>query len=111
MNAFDLTGKTILITGASSGLGRQTALTVSEFGAKVVITGRDKKRLDETFQLLKGDGHLQLLADLTVQPEVGPTGCLSSGFKRGCPQHRHFRFVAGQVYHRRYHCQNLPDQF
>lgn len=70
MNAFDLSGKTILVTGASSGLGRQTAITASEFGAKVVITGRDKKRLDETYHSLKGEGHLQFLADLTVQYEL-----------------------------------------
>jgi len=70
MNAFDLTGKTILITGASSGLGRQTAITASEFGARVVITGRDADRLGQTYQSLKGEGHLQFLADLTVQSDI-----------------------------------------
>lgn len=70
MNAFDLSGKTILITGASSGLGRQTAITASEFGASVVITGRDASRLDQTFHSLKGEGHLQFLADLTVQSDI-----------------------------------------
>lgn len=47
MNAFNLAGKTILVTGASSGLGRQTAITASEYGATVVITGRDTNRLNE----------------------------------------------------------------
>jgi len=70
MTAFDLTGKTILVTGASSGLGRQTAITASEYGAKLVITGRDKQRLEETFSQLNGEGHLQLLADLTVQADI-----------------------------------------
>lgn len=70
MNPFDLTGKTILVTGASSGLGRQTAITASEFGARLVITGRNALRLDETFHLLKGEGHLQLLADLTIQTDI-----------------------------------------
>lgn len=70
MNAFDLTGKTILITGASSGLGRQTAITASEYGAKVVITGRDKSRLEDTFNALKGEGHQMYLADLTVQSDI-----------------------------------------
>ena len=70
MNAFDLSGKTILITGASSGLGRQTAITASEFGASVVITGRDASRLDQTYKLLKGEGHLQFLADLTEQSDI-----------------------------------------
>ncbi|KAF0199403.1 MAG: 3-oxoacyl-ACP reductase [Bacteroidetes bacterium] len=70
MNAFDLTGKTILVTGASSGLGRQTAITASEYGAKLVITGRNPERLGETFHLLKGEGHQQVPADLTVQSDI-----------------------------------------
>ncbi|HCT69927.1 3-oxoacyl-[acyl-carrier-protein] reductase FabG [bioreactor metagenome] len=70
MNAFDLSGKTILVTGASSGLGRQTAITASAYGARVVLTGRDAARLNETFQLLEGDGHLQITADLTLQPDI-----------------------------------------
>lgn len=70
MNAFDLTGKSVLITGASSGLGRQTAITASEYGAKVIITGRNATRLDETYRSLKGEGHQQVLADLTVQANI-----------------------------------------
>jgi len=70
MNAFDLTGKTILVTGASSGLGRQSAITASEYGAKLVITGRNPDRLGETFHSLKGQGHLQFLADLTSQADI-----------------------------------------
>lgn len=64
MNAFDLKGKTVLVTGASSGLGKQTAITASENGARVIITGRNTARLDETFRSLKGEGHQQFLADL-----------------------------------------------
>jgi len=70
MNAFDLTGKTVLVTGASSGLGKQTAITASEYGARVVITGRNAARLEETYQLLHGEGHLQFLADLTIQADI-----------------------------------------
>ncbi|MFA6951129.1 MAG: SDR family oxidoreductase [Lentimicrobiaceae bacterium] len=70
MNPFDLTGKTILITGASSGLGKQTAITVSQLGAKLVITGRDAHRLHETYQSLEGEGHLEILADLTIQTDI-----------------------------------------
>jgi NAD(P)-dependent dehydrogenase (short-subunit alcohol dehydrogenase family) len=70
MNAFDLKDKTVFVTGASSGLGMQTAITASEYGARVVITGRNTERLDRTFQLLKGEGHLQLIADLTVQADI-----------------------------------------
>ncbi|MEI7662880.1 MAG: SDR family oxidoreductase [Bacteroidota bacterium] len=70
MNAFDLKGKTVLVTGASSGLGRQTAITASEYGARVIVTGRNAERLDETWHALAGEGHLQILADLTIQADI-----------------------------------------
>lgn len=70
MNAFDLNGKTVLVTGASSGLGRQTAITASEYGAKVIVTGRDEKRLEETYHSLQGAGHMKFIADLTVQEDI-----------------------------------------
>ncbi len=69
-NLFNLTGKTILVTGASSGIGKQTAIRCSEYGAKVVITGRNAGRLNETFQQLHGEGHQQLVCDLST--EEGP---------------------------------------
>jgi NAD(P)-dependent dehydrogenase (short-subunit alcohol dehydrogenase family) len=61
---FHLTNKAILITGASSGIGRQVAISCSAMGAKVIITGRDEKRLAETYSLLKGEGHSQYICDL-----------------------------------------------
>lgn len=64
-NPFSLEGKTILVTGASSGIGRTTAIECSKLGAHVVITGRNAERLQETFDQLEGDGHLQIIADLT----------------------------------------------
>lgn len=64
-NPFSLEGKTILVTGASSGIGRTTAIECSKLGAHVVITGRNAERLQETFNLLEGSGHMQILADLT----------------------------------------------
>jgi NAD(P)-dependent dehydrogenase (short-subunit alcohol dehydrogenase family) len=70
MNAFDLKDKMVLVTGASSGLGRQTAITVSQYGARVVITGRNEKRLQETFNALEGEGHMQIIADLTLQEDI-----------------------------------------
>lgn len=63
-NPCSLVGKTILITGASSGIGRTTAVECSKMGAKVVITGRNMLRLQETFEQLEGDGHIQIVADL-----------------------------------------------
>lgn len=61
---FHLHNKTIFVTGASSGIGRQVAISCSEMGAKVVISGRDEKRLGETFSKLKGEGHSKLACDL-----------------------------------------------
>jgi len=65
LNPFSLVGKTILITGASSGIGRATAVTCSQMGATLVITGRNEARLHETFTSLAGEGHQQICADLT----------------------------------------------
>ena len=52
-NPFSLAGKTILVTGASSGIGRTTALACDRMGAAVVASGRDSARLEETFNLLE----------------------------------------------------------
>ena len=61
---FHLHNKTVLVTGASSGIGKQVAISCSAMGAKVVITGRDEKRLAETFSLLQGEGHSKFVCDL-----------------------------------------------
>ena len=69
-NPYSLENKTVLITGASSGIGRATAMECSKLGAKCVITGRNAERLNETFSLLSGDGHSQILADLTIEKDI-----------------------------------------
>lgn len=69
-NPYSLVGKTILITGASSGIGRSTAIECSKLGAQVVVTGRDNNRLQETFEHLEGTGHLLILADLTLEVDL-----------------------------------------
>ncbi|MCO4099390.1 SDR family NAD(P)-dependent oxidoreductase [Gemmatimonas sp.] len=68
-HAFSLAGKTILVTGASSGLGRQTAISCSRMGAQLVISGRSEERLQETFAALEGAGHDAIRADLTIAHE------------------------------------------
>lgn len=68
-NPFELTGKTILVTGASAGIGRAIAISCSMMGAIVIITGRNKDRLDETFSKLAGIGHQMILADLSVEED------------------------------------------
>jgi len=77
MNEFQLTEKNILITGASSGIGKETALLVSQYGGTVFITGRDESRLEETFRLLSSPAessgvkrHAFRLADLTKESEL-----------------------------------------
>ncbi|MDD4214116.1 MAG: SDR family NAD(P)-dependent oxidoreductase, partial [Bacteroidales bacterium] len=67
---FDLKGKIVLITGASSGIGRQTAIAVSECGGSCVITGRNNKRLSETMKMLKSKGHTSMIADLTNESDI-----------------------------------------
>lgn len=62
---FSLAGKRILVTGASSGIGRAVCRTVAELGGLVVATGRDESRLEEVRRELTGDGHVSVQADLT----------------------------------------------
>lgn len=69
-NPFSLERKTILVTGASSGIGQATAIECAKMGAKVVITGRNVERLQETFEQLEGEGHLQIVADLDNEDEI-----------------------------------------
>lgn len=69
-NPFSLAGKTVLVTGASSGIGRETAIECSRMGASVVITGRDADRLNETNNLLDGSVTAPIIADLTKQEDV-----------------------------------------
>ena len=64
-NPFSLVGKTIVVTGASSGIGRQSAIECSKAGAKVVLIGRNEVRLNETYESLCGDGHIVKVCDLT----------------------------------------------
>lgn len=70
-NPFSLEGKTILVTGASSGIGQATAIECSKLGAKLVITGRNAERLQQTFEQLEGEGHAQVIAELTDEAAVG----------------------------------------
>lgn len=63
-NPYSLEEKTILITGASSGIGRRTAIECSKMGAKLVVTGRNKERLNDTFLSLEGEGHVMFVGDL-----------------------------------------------
>lgn len=64
-NPFALEGKTILVTGASSGIGRGVAVTCSKMGGRVVINGRNAVELQKTLLMMKGAGHAIAECDLT----------------------------------------------
>ena len=70
-NSFSLQGKTILVTGASSGIGRAIAIACAEAGAAVVLNGRNQERLQATLEALAGDGHLVIAANLTIAEQRG----------------------------------------
>lgn len=68
-NPFSLAGLTVLVTGATAGLGRQSAISCASMGARVIITGRNPERLQETLQAMEGDGHEAHAADLVHEAE------------------------------------------
>lgn len=83
-NLVDLTGKKIIVTGASSGIGRETAIVLSKLGAQVILLARRRNELESTLSMLEpGNGHCFYECDLsdletieklikTIVSEVGP---------------------------------------
>lgn len=69
-NPYALTGKTILITGASSGIGRTTAIECAKLNATCVLCGRNELRLQETLRKLEGTGHIAISADLLKEEGI-----------------------------------------
>lgn len=69
-NPFALNEKTILVTGASSGIGRSIAIECSRMGANVIITARNEELLNETLELMSGDTHKSYIADLSSEIEI-----------------------------------------
>ena len=69
-NPFSLKGKTILITGASSGIGRAIAIECSKMEATVIITARNEVRLQETLSQMNGRIHSMIVADLSKQTDL-----------------------------------------
>ena len=64
-NPFTLEGKTILVTGASSGIGRGIAIACSKMGASVIVNGRNEERLNETLLQMSGENNQKAVADLS----------------------------------------------
>ena len=69
-NPFSLSGKQILVTGASSGIGKGIALACAKMGATVIVTGRNVERLNETFNQMPAGDHMALSADLTKAEDI-----------------------------------------
>jgi len=70
MDKFSLKGKTILITGASSGLGKATAIECSNAGASLVITGRNEERLKDTFNKIHNTDNKYIVSDIANEDEI-----------------------------------------
>src|ERR1017187_8488246 len=87
INPLGMQGRTVLVTGASSGLGRETAILLSELNARLVLSGRSRDRLEETLSQMSGEGHRIEPFDLNetdgipdwikrIATETGPLGGL-----------------------------------
>lgn len=94
-NPFSLEGKTIMVTGASSGIGRGIAITCSKMGASVIITGRNQERLHKTLSQMEGEGHIVAIGDLTESASLiemvgnipkldGLVQCAGTGQRKPC---------------------------
>lgn len=81
-NPMDLTGKRILVTGASSGIGRACAIALSRLGAEVVLTARSEERLRESLGMLDGKANLAVSHDLMDVDNV------ESLFVKACSDHK-----------------------
>jgi len=76
-----LKDKRILITGASSGIGRACAILCSQLGSQVIVCGRDEKRLAETHAALSGEGHTRFTFELTSEEQIEEKLCTLKGTK------------------------------
>jgi len=112
VNPFSLAGRRLLVTGASSGIGRQIAISCAEMGGTVVLTGRHGERLHDTLGHLAGSGHSAVAADLletgAIDRVVAEAGALdgvvhAAGIARMVPfrmiSHAHLDDVLGLNVH------------
>jgi NAD(P)-dependent dehydrogenase (short-subunit alcohol dehydrogenase family) len=81
---FELSFRNILITGGSSGIGRQCAISCSKMGARIICVDQDSSGLQDTLAMLQGEGHLSYVQDLTdysrledfIKDAVGKNGTI-----------------------------------
>ena len=67
---FSLKNKNIVITGASSGIGRQCAISCSKMGATIILIARNKNRLIDTYNKLDEGKHLYFIQDITDYDKI-----------------------------------------
>ncbi|NTU50556.1 MAG: SDR family oxidoreductase [Desulfobulbaceae bacterium] len=70
INPMDLVDRTILVTGASSGIGRETAILLSQLGARLILVGRSSEQLCKTLSSLEGTAHQVYAFDLSNVDEI-----------------------------------------
>lgn len=96
-NPFTLKGKNVLVTGASSGIGQSIAIICSKMGANVIISGRNKEKLDYTLSQMTDGNHKKIIADLTKTGDIsklvddlseldGIVYCAGIGYRKICKQ-------------------------
>jgi NAD(P)-dependent dehydrogenase (short-subunit alcohol dehydrogenase family) len=96
-NIFSLSGKKILVTGASSGIGRAVAVQCSKMDAQVIVSGRNIQRLNETLSQMDGGNHLIAAGDITRKNDIckivselpsldGIVHCAGIGHRKVCKQ-------------------------
>lgn len=73
LNPLSLQGKRILVTGASSGMGKIFAQMIAEQGGQVVLLARNAERLQQTYDSLSGAGHQICVCDLTDEEQLKET--------------------------------------
>ncbi len=70
LNPLSMAGKTVLLTGASTGIGRATAQLLAGLGARIILNGRNESALQETRQMLAGGGHELAPFDMAKTDEL-----------------------------------------
>lgn len=70
INPMNLTGKRILVTGATGGMGLETSIQLSKLGANVVICGRNDEKIQEVYNRLEGAGHAKYVLDLNAVDSI-----------------------------------------
>ena len=69
-NPFSLKGKSIMVTGASSGIGRSIAIECSHMGADIIMVARNQSRLEETLSMMGEGNHVMILTHLEIEEEL-----------------------------------------